>query len=248
MTGLSSPDAKRQPQLAGVFETPVIIEEIAQAERLNTALKTAILERQHEDEGLRISNIGGWHSDTKMLDWGGEAARALSGRIIALADKFTKDIKAGGGRRHVWAPEMWANVSPPGSSNRHHCHPGAYWSAVYYVEDGYAGSSDRKLGGELVLFDPRMPMIRMTAPDLRFERPDGSVDHDEVALRPASGRVVMFPSWLNHAVRPYNGSGVRISVAVNLTAVAAPPQPRSETQGAQMRPAYSYKVSSDTSR
>ncbi len=35
----------------------------------------------------------------------------------------------------------------------------------------------------------------------------------------------MFPSWLNHAVLPYKGSGTRISVAVKLTAVAASPPP-----------------------
>lgn len=29
-----------------------------------------------------------------------------------------------------------ANVSPPGASNEYHCHPGAVWSAVYYVDDG----------------------------------------------------------------------------------------------------------------
>ncbi|MDP8993775.1 MAG: 2OG-Fe(II) oxygenase family protein [Pseudomonadota bacterium] len=119
---------------------------------------------------------------------GGEPAAALCRRIIELADAFTVDIKGGTARRHRWAPEMWANVSPPGASNRHHCHPGAFWLAVCYVDDGYGGSPDRALGGELVLFDPRMPMIRMGWPDLRFKRPGRSPDHDEAHFRPASGR------------------------------------------------------------
>jgi hypothetical protein len=35
----------------------------------------------------------------------------------------------------------------------------------------------------------------------------------------------MFPSWLQHAVRPFHGSGTRISIAINLIA-ARKPEPR----------------------
>ena len=37
------------------------------------------------------------------------------------------------------------------------------------------------------------------------------------ALRPKPGRLVMFPAWLMHQVRPYHGTAERISVAFNLT-------------------------------
>ena len=33
---------------------------------------------------------------------------------------------------------------------------------------------------------------------------------------PKAGKLVMFPSWLMHQVRPYKGSAVRISIAMNL--------------------------------
>ena len=218
------PRTARQPeaQAASVFETPLIIDQLADASRLNSELKQAIERRRAEDEGVQISNVGGWHSDTRMLQWGGEPARRLCDHVIAVADRFTVDIKAGAAPQHRWAPEMWANVSPPGASNRIHCHPGSFWSAVYYVDDGYDGSPDKSLGGELVLIDPRWPMVRMTAPNLRFRRPGQSPDHDEARFRPASGRLVMFPSWLNHEVLPYKGKGTRISIAINLTAAAIP--------------------------
>lgn len=236
----SSREPRRQrSRVTGIFDTPVIVDEVPDSGALNDALRTVILDRQRKSEGVSISNVGGWHSDTGMVDWGGEQARALCQRIVELADAYTIDLKAKDGPRHRWAAEMWANVSGSGASNRHHCHPGAYWSAVYYVDDGYAGSSDRSLGGELVLFDPRMPMVRMTAPDLRFRGPGDSPDHDEVFLRPAAGRIVMFPSWLNHAVLQYNGSGTRISIAVNLTPVALPPANTGTDQPS---------TSSDTSR
>jgi len=207
------------PQAASLFDTPVIVDQVPGAPELNAKLKRIILERQAADAGVSISNVGGWHSDVEMLRWGGEPAMHLIERVIAAADHFTVDIRATGEPRFKWFPEMWANVSPPGASNQYHTHPGSFWSAVYYVDDGYDGSADDGLGGELVLLDPRMPAIRMNTPDLRFRRPGQKPDDHEKWFRPTSGLIVIFPSWLSHAVRPYNGPGTRISIAINLSAV-----------------------------
>ena len=59
-------------------------------------------------------------------------------------------------------PMVWmvsASIMETGAANQYHTHPGAFWSAVYYVDDGYEGSADDALGGELILLDPRMPGI-----------------------------------------------------------------------------------------
>jgi hypothetical protein len=34
---------------------------------------------------------------------------------------------------------------------------------------------------------------------------------------PKSGRLVMFPAWMMHQVRPYRGTAERISIACNLS-------------------------------
>lgn len=207
------------PQAASLFDTPVIVDQMPDAAAVNAELKRLILDRQAAEPGMDISNVGGWHSDLEMLRWGGEAAHRLLERVIAAADHFTVDIKSTGEPRFRWFPEMWANVSPAGASNQAHTHPGAFWSAVYYVEDGYDGSADAALGGELVLIDPRMPTIRMNTPDLRFRRPGQKPDDHEKWFRPVSGLIVIFPAWLSHAVRPYMGQSNRISIAINLSAV-----------------------------
>ena len=36
-------------------------------------------------------------------------------------------------------------------------------------------------------------------------------------IRPKPGKLVMFPSWVFHQVRPYHGNAERISIAFNLT-------------------------------
>lgn len=203
-----------------LFSTPFMVDQLQSAEGLRELREAIETEHARDAQGMQISNIGGWHSNTAMLDWGGEAARALAHKAMTMADALTVDIQSPDERRYGWHPEMWANVSGRGHANQYHFHPGSFWSAVAYVDDGYEGSDDHALGGELQLLDPRMPMVRMTAPDLRLRDADGQVQHNELAIRPRSGLIVLFPSWLQHGVRAFNGQGTRISIAINL--IAAP--------------------------
>jgi len=212
------------PVIEALFETPVIVDSLPDAAALNAGLLSAIRARRaSHPAGVTRSNQLGWHSDIDMLDWGGAAARALVEHVVGVADEHSIDIVSPDAPRFAWLPEMWANISPRGASNQFHCHAGAFWSAVYYVDDGYAGSSDRRLGGELIIEDPRMPMLLMEGPDLRFRpRPDSTIAEPEQLFRPASGRLLMFPGWLRHGVKPYLGDRERVSIAINLTAFRRP--------------------------
>ena len=111
---------------------------------------------------------------------------------------------------------MWANISGPGHSNQTHCHTGALWSGVYYVDAG-----GEKVGGELILEDPRFPMNQMYIPGLVTRNADGEATPSQHAVIPRAGLMVLFPSWLRHSVRPYRGTGERISVAFNIQVRAA---------------------------
>ena len=199
-----------------LFATPFVTDTL-QSEEGIAALRQAIeAELARDPKGMDISNVGGWHSNTNMIDWGGEAARALAYKAMTMADALTVDSKSPGNSRFGWVPEMWANVSTAGHANQYHYHPGSFWSAVAYIDDGYEGEDGSSLGGELQLLDPRMPMIRMTAPDLRILDAQGGPQVTEPSVRPRTGMIVMFPSWLQHAVRPFHGKGTRISIAINL--------------------------------
>ena len=212
-----------------LFSTPFVIDRLQSPEGTK-ALRDVVMAEKERDPGVEISNLGGWHSQTNMIDWGGEAARALAYKAMTMADAAMLNVGAQEGREYDWVPQMWANVSTHGNANQYHTHPGSYWSAVAYIDDGYAGASDAGLGGELQLLDPRMPMVRMTSLDLRLKDIDGREQKNEPTVRPQTGLIVMFPSWLQHAVRPFYGSGTRISIAINL--VPALKSPASQTQPA----------------
>lgn len=205
----------RDTHVRKLFCTPVLAEMWPDAPRHNAALRAAIAQQAASADSVAKSNIHGWQSDVTMAEWGGPAAAALLAHAVARADAHT--ARTADAPRD-WVPEMWANASQRGASNQTHAHPGSVWSAVYYVDDGYAGSPDKALAGELSFLDPRFPAVRMAAPELRHRRPDGTIDNQEVWLRPRTGLFVMFPSWLLHSVRPYGGQGTRISIAINLVA------------------------------
>jgi hypothetical protein len=37
-------------------------------------------------------------------------------------------------------------------------------------------------------------------------------------IKPKAGLLILFPAWLSHSVEPWEGSGDRISVAMNIRA------------------------------
>lgn len=194
----------------GLFETNILHGRLSDAEPMTAALEAAILARRAGDPGLDRSNVGGWHSKTDMLDWGGEAAAKLAD----LAVKMAKRGSHFDGAEPVWSVRMWANVSPAGAVNMSHAHPGVLWSAVYYVATG--GASGEDVGGELYFEDPRFPLPQMTWPGFRAVGADGAPQSAEHRIAPARGDLVLFPAWMRHGVRPHRGGGERISVAMNI--------------------------------
>ena len=197
-----------------LFATPLIEARPAGLAALIDPLRETILARKGGSKGIARSNIHGWHSDTDMLEWGGEAARALALETMKLCGRYTRDVNAEQGRsRYEMGMEMWANVSPAGASNQLHAHPSAFWSGVFYIDDG--GDTEE---GALVLQDPRFPMTRMYASDLVFADRSGDKQLSQHWVRPEPGKLILFPSWLMHAVRPHKGARDRISIAMNISA------------------------------
>ncbi len=210
-----------EPEVKYLFPTPVVTTTLANADILNADLRAVIEARRADNTGVMRSNILGWHSDTEMLRWGGEPAKALALECLRVCAARTDDPKMQGGQpRFEFGMDMWANISPPGASNQVHSHPGALWSAVYYVDDG--GDTD----ASLVLLDPNYPLNRMYAPDLRFVGKDGETFPTQQMFEPTPGRLVVFPSWLSHSVRPSKGSRDRISIAMNIMTIPVRPGAR----------------------
>jgi uncharacterized protein (TIGR02466 family) len=211
-----------------LFPTPILKAFPKDYEALNEALLTAIYQQRDGGKGIDRSNIGGWHSSTDMTAWAGEAARSLGTFAVEEVSQHMVDKAAAGKRQFTWAIDMWANINEVGDSNQLHCHPGAFWSGVYYPDPG--GSEVEGGGGELLLEDPRYPMAYSIVPDLLLRHADREPMYSEYAIRPETGLLVMFPSWLRHSVRPHGGDRERVSVALNLSLVTTLPDEMAQGQ------------------
>ena len=203
-------------EIVPLFSTPVVISDLPEAAALNADLRKVIAERHKSHPGTQHSNLGGWQSTWDMDRWGGAPAIKLLAIGRNLANRYTTDREGKPAAVDLARQHVGQRQPARGHGNEFHSHPGSFWSGVYYVDDGGI-AADPSLGGELEFMDPRGPGPAMYAPQLAFAMPGGlSVGANEI-VRPKTGRLVMFPAWLLHQVRPYRGGAERISIAFNLS-------------------------------
>ena len=207
----AEPQAKRMGR-DGFFSTPIYFTDLAEAEALNARLKADIRAwRQRDPEGTVRSNVaqaGAWHSATDMH------TRPEFNPLTLEIFEMVQGVYDSLGYDPDYEPvcdSMWANINSRHAYNRHHTHPHALWSGVYYVQ----APDDC---GLLYFTDPR-PQAHVLTPyyDARRRHPD---TWNEVFYQPKEGRLIVFPAWLVHAVHPnlsneQGEGGERISVSFN---------------------------------
>ncbi|AHE56872.1 hypothetical protein [Sphingomonas sanxanigenens] len=202
-----------------LFATSLGVGTVAEPARLNGMLAAAIGARRPGIAG-RAEMAQAWKFSEDLAIWGGEGAALLAGELRAAADRLTLDVGAREVPRYRWDVTMTAYVAQRGevgeTSKRHD----AFWRALYFIDDGYAGDRNAT-GGELVIEDPRLPAPLMEDPDLRLRlqlQQGGAIYMEEAVLRPAAGRLLMLPGWLRVVHRPHNGKGERIWISADLVA------------------------------
>tara|TARA_B100001173_G_C15870875_1_gene497217 strand:- start:199 stop:789 length:591 start_codon:yes stop_codon:yes gene_type:complete len=183
-----------------LFPTPVYIADIKHS-TLNQELERDIVAWSKQDKGIVRTNVQGWHSTTNMHE------RPEFKKLVDMLYACQKTIY----EQEYYESEpvlgnMWANINPPGGSNRAHQHPNSLWSGVYWIKTP-------KNCGQLKIDDPRS-VACMTRPRQKdTKKPDRL--WRETHYEPVAGRCIMFPSWLMHCVDPNESNDIRISVSFN---------------------------------
>jgi len=203
-------------KVKNLFPTPLVISSFAPdvAETIRADLVPILLRKEQESTGVTVSNLGGWQSDHNLPQWGGASVDTILSSLKDLLAQVTLYLDNKEFKRVPidWKINGWANINRNGHANAMHTHPGAYWSAVYYVQ-----VEDADEGGGLEMLDPRGPLPSMYCPLLRFGI-QGFVTAGGAELhQPKTGECLLFPSWLQHSVKPYKGAGTRISLAFNFS-------------------------------
>src|SRR5690606_24860540 len=220
---------RARAEVLQLFATPVAVAELPEPERINKPLAAAILKREagqvtagqttagQTTAGQATAGRDGrgdvpWSGN--LLDWGGPAAAAVIEAGKALAGKLTCD-RQGRAVGLDWQVDAWGQVDRSGEAVMPQSHPGAFWSALYIVDDGGL-AGDPGLGGEIELHDPRGAAAALEPARLAFAGPGGLTLGGAETVDPRAGMLLLFPGWLEQGVRAWRGSAARISVSFTL--------------------------------
>jgi uncharacterized protein (TIGR02466 family) len=199
-----APDAMAEmaehAQLEYIFPTPIFRYVLRDADALNAQLRGIILERERATPSVSKSNQGGWQSRPDFFQWEQPAVAVLAGVVTTAVNVATESVRVPPARRLECRLYGWAAVNRKGHYNTAHVHPHSTWSGTYYVDAGDAASAMLEFlhpitAAAMSFFPGILPSARL--------------------VRPETGMVILFPSYLQHSVRMYVGERPRICVAFN---------------------------------
>lgn len=206
--------ATQKPQIRSMFPTPVCVHFLPVAQEVNAELRPLVLDRNAAN-GASDTHGQGWRSAADFASWGGGSAQTLFRVLRELADGVTA-TRSGARVTLEWKISACAAVRQKSDHAELAARPGAMWSGIYFIDDGYAKSDDETLGGELELADPRGPLPAMIAPHLAFRIPGGATAGYVETIRPQTGMILLHPSWQPRGERRFEGAGPRIAIEFDL--------------------------------
>lgn len=108
--------------------------------------------------------------------------------------------------------DSWFHVTRRGGFFGLHNHPMASWSGVYCVDPGQH-DADKPDSGLLSFVNPTVASSMYL--DVANTSMRGPFSNHIRHVRLEPGQLVLFPSWVLHDVKPYEGDTERITVAFN---------------------------------
>tara|TARA_B100000579_G_scaffold437843_1_gene469405 strand:- start:4073 stop:4669 length:597 start_codon:yes stop_codon:yes gene_type:complete len=189
------------------FPTPIWISEIINYEDINKELIKFIYEEQDLDpKGKNKSNVKGWHS--KPFDLKNQSLNNFLKSISVEIEKATIDMGWDVNNQVVKITSMWSIINKKDSFNERHHHGNSSLSAAYYV-------NANKDSGDIVFYDPRQAFA--------FSHPEANKINDLNAqvksVTPKSGTLVLFPSYLDHSVKPSKSEEDRVVISFNISLI-----------------------------
>ena len=187
--------------IQSIFSSVLITDTVTSID--NEELKKYAMMLRDQDTGVIKSNFLGWQSDTLSVP--NEQIQLLVDSIIERVSVlksrlgFKDDVK-------IYLNNLWININQKSSFNRPHIHMSTL-SGTYYVDCNINS-------GNLVFKHPSI------GHQYSF-KDDSIINFTEFnaatwSVLPEVGKLVIFPSWLEHYVEPNTSEQERISIAFNI--------------------------------
>ena len=209
------------PQITPMFAVPFGFAQRPDCAALNDALRKLILALEAQGEkqanpnpytprnaSLFESHFDFFSSDERCV---AELREFCLGELVQLVAQLS-GYDAETTRRLRVHTDAWFHVTRRGGHFGVHNHPMASWSGVYCVSPGSNDPAFHDSGRLSFLHPSAIAAMYLDAGNAKLMRPF-NVDNRGFDLVP--GQLVLFPSWVQHYVMPFNGDGERITVAFN---------------------------------
>jgi len=184
-----------------LFKTPVYKTTLSLDKK---TLTSYCLSMAKKDKGRIVSNEGGWQSNDLK-----DNHSILNDLIFLIQEHcslYTKELDI---KSFNKVNNIWININGYKDYNQIHCHPKCLISGVYYVK------TPEDCGN--IYF--QHPSYNNFQYDWKAEKTNNFNSYNSVEwwMPSSAGLLYLFPSWLNHCVKPnLNKKEKRISISFNL--------------------------------
>ncbi len=172
-------------------------------------------ERYANPRPLTQRNTQVFESEFQLFKWPERCVQQLKEfcwhQLMQMIGELNGYDAATLGRMLIYS-DSWFHVTRRGGFFALHNHPNASWSGVYCVDPG-KHDPDKRHSGQLSFVNPTVGSAMFM--DAATSNLKGAFAYGISHVRLEAGQLVLFPSWVLHDVKPYEGEGERITVAFN---------------------------------
>ena len=188
------------------FPVPVFEQKLENYKELNPQLENFIYDlKKNNPEGQKRSNAGGWHSPFFNINESEPVKKLISSFTKSLPEIMTEHMGWRINKHKITILDMWSVVNKKNTFNVQHSHPNSLLSAAYYVKA-------KKNSGNIKFFDPKEMKTMYHPPIQKFNE----ISAEIIKIEPEEGKLLLFPSYLNHAVEENLSDEDRIVISFNL--------------------------------
>jgi len=209
------------PEVVPYFAVPFGFAKLENCDALNGQLHELFLRRAAEGSAyanpnpLTQRNRRVFESEFQVFRWPDRCVQQLKEfcwhQMMRMIGQLNGYDTAALGHMLITS-DSWFHVTRRGGFFALHNHPNASWSGVYCVDPG-KHDPDKPESGLLSFVNPAVASAMfMDAANLNL-RGAFAYHIRHVLLEP--GQLVLFPSWILHDVKPFEGEGERITVSFN---------------------------------
>lgn len=200
--------------LSHVFTTPILRDKTELTLEQLGDICAYLRSLRDASPGEAKSNRGGWHSTGNLFAPEHRQFPELRDAVTKALFAYIAEVFAYRGEISL-ALTGWTVINRPGDYNVPHNHAANLLSGALYLS-----VPEGMKGGAIVFQDPRLNLNAHETEGTRRLNVKPPWMSPSISVQPSTGEILVFPSWLNHWVEPYqcdDPEALRIVVSFNST-------------------------------